>query len=109
MNPECKIVDYYKPSVSSDPPDALLGQGAKVGDEESAAAWLDRELQRLFPRAEALIQKMQLEVRYKDVTFETLNEDDFLEAIQSAFPQVDWEKAYNEFRAVGEDAKNDEK
>jgi hypothetical protein len=41
-------------------------------------------------------------VRYKDVTFETLNREDFLDAIKEAFPHIDWDKAYEEFRAAGE-------
>jgi hypothetical protein len=47
---------------------------------------------------------MQLDVRYKDVTFETLNREDFLDAIKEAFAHVDWDKAYKEFRAAGEKA-----
>jgi hypothetical protein len=39
---------------------------------------------------------------YKDVTFETLNKPDFLSLIQKAFPAVNWDKAYEEFRAAGE-------
>jgi hypothetical protein len=39
---------------------------------------------------------------YKDVTFETLNREDFLPLIQEAFPAVNWEKAYEEFRAAAE-------
>jgi hypothetical protein len=45
---------------------------------------------------------MTLEVTFKDVTFETLNRPDFLESVKEAFPSVDWDKAYNEFRAAGE-------
>jgi hypothetical protein len=45
---------------------------------------------------------MQLDGRYKDVTFETLNQKDFLEAVKGAFPRIDWDKAYDEFRAAGE-------
>jgi hypothetical protein len=74
-------------------------------DEPEARIWLDHELDRAFPKAETLIQKMQLDVRYKDVTFETLNREDFLAAIKKVFPHVDWEKAYSEFRAAGEDQK----
>ena len=99
-----QIVDYFVPRVIESPPDAMRGQFLKFGDAE-ARAWLDGELDRVFPKAEALIQKMQLDVRYKDVTFETLNRDDFLDAIKKAFPHVDWEKAYSEFRAAGENAK----
>jgi hypothetical protein len=96
-----QIVDYYLPQVIANPPDALLGQVLRVS-EDNARAWLDREVNRVFPLAEVLIQKMQLEERYKDVTFETLNQKDFLEAVKKAFPDTDWEKAYSEFLAAGE-------
>jgi hypothetical protein len=96
-----QIVDYFVPRVVASPPDAVLGQFIKF-DESDARAWLDSELDRVFPKAETLIQKMQLEVRYKDVTFETLNREDFLDAVKSAFPRVDWDKAYEDFRAAGE-------
>lgn len=99
-----QIVDYFVPRVIESPPDKMRGQFLKFGDAE-ARAWLNGELDRVFPKAEALIRKMQLDVRYKDVTFETLNRDDFLDAIKKAFPHVDWEKAYSEFRAAGENAK----
>jgi len=89
------------PLVVANPPDAMRGQFLKF-EEPEARAWLAGELDRVFPKAEALIQKMQLDVRYKDVTFETLNREDFLDAIKKAFPRIDWDKAYTEFRAAGE-------
>ena len=45
---------------------------------------------------------MKLDERYKDVTFETLNRKDFLESVKEAFPYVDWDKAYSEFKAAGQ-------
>ena len=36
------------------------------------------------------------------MTFETLNREDFLESVKEAFPGVDWDKAYSEFKAAGE-------
>ncbi len=33
---------------------------------------------------------------------ETLNKKDFLPLIREAFPNVNWERAYGEFRAAGE-------
>lgn len=62
----------------------------------------------IVPSAESLIQEMKLEERYKDVTFETLNRDDFLESVKEAFPRVDWEKAYSEFKAAGESERKDQ-
>jgi hypothetical protein len=98
-----QIIDYYLQRVIDNPPDAMLGQLLhEKPTEEDARLWLDAELDRVFPEADALIQKMQLDVRYKDVTFETLNREDFLESVKAAFPRVDWDKAYAEFRAAGE-------
>jgi hypothetical protein len=98
-----QIIDYYTQRVIDNPPDAMLGQLlSPKPTEEDARLWLDAELGREFPKAEALILKMQLDVRYMDVTFETLNSKDFLNSLKDAFPRVNWDKAYSEFRAAGE-------
>jgi hypothetical protein len=97
-----QIVDYFVPRVLASPPDAMRGQFLKI-EEVEARVWLEGKLDRVFPKAAALIQKMQLDVLYKDVTFETLNRKDFLDAVKEAFSQIDWDKAYNEFLAAGED------
>jgi hypothetical protein len=98
-----QIIDYYLPRVVENPPDAMLGQLLREKPtEDDGRNWLDAELDRVFPKADSLIQKMQLDVRYKDVTFETLNCPDFLESIKDAFQKVDWDKAYEEFIAAGE-------
>ncbi len=98
------MVDYYLPPVMETPPDALLGQSlsGKV-TENGARQWLNAVLARVIPSAESLIQVMRLEDRFKDVTYETLNREDFLQSVKEAFPSVDWDKAYAEFRAAGED------
>ena len=98
-----QIVDYFVPRVVASPPDAMRGQFLKF-EEVDARAWLDGELDRVFPNAATLVQKMQLDDSYKDVTFETLNRKDFLDAVRTAFPHFDWDKAYEEFRAAGEKA-----
>ena len=96
-----QIVDYYLPRVVENPPDAMRGQLLKFSKDQ-AAIWLNSELDRVFPKADAMVQKMILDVRYKDVTFETLNQEEFLEAVKEAFPRIDWDKTYREFRAAGE-------
>jgi hypothetical protein len=96
-----QIVDYFVPRVVASPPDSMRGQFLKF-EEADARTWLDGELDRVFPKAETLIQKMQLDVCYKDVTFETLNREDFLDRVKAAFPNLDWDKTYEDFRAAGE-------
>jgi hypothetical protein len=103
-----QIVAYYQQRVIDARPDALLGQSLSgVISEDSAKRWLNGELDRVFPSAESLILDMRLDERYKDVTFETLSREDFLESVKEAFPNVDWEKAYEEFKAAGQSEKKD--
>jgi hypothetical protein len=103
-----QIVAYYQQRVIDARPDALLGQSLNGEISEAAAKrWLNGELDRVFPNAKSLIQEMKLDERYKDVTFETLNREDFLESVKEAFPNVDWEKAYKEFKAAGQSEKKD--
>jgi hypothetical protein len=70
--------------------------------EDDAERWLEGELFKVVPLAESLVKNMTLEVRYKDVTFETLDRKDFLESVKKVFPSIDWDKAYSEFKAAGE-------
>jgi hypothetical protein len=59
-------------------------------------------LEGAFPGAEKLIGEMTLTVIYKDVTFETLNQPKFFKRLKLAFPRIDWEKPYHDFKAAGE-------
>ena len=98
-----EIIKYYLPRVIEASPDAFAGQLlTDTPTEEDGRRWLGLQLDGVFPKAEDLIKKMELEQTYKDVTFETLNKPDFLSLIQNAFPAVNWEKAYKEFRAAGQ-------
>jgi hypothetical protein len=98
-----QVVEYYLPLARSNPPDAVLGQSlSEVVSDEHLKKWLNRRLVKVFPSADELIRQMTLDVHFKDVTFETLNRPDFLESVKKAFPDVDWDKAYDEFRAAGE-------
>ena len=100
-----EIIAYYVPRVLANPPDKFRGQLlTREPTEEDANRWLSHQLDGVFPTADELIEKMQLEQTYKDVTFETLNKPDFLERLREAFPGVDWEKAYKAFQAAGEPA-----
>jgi hypothetical protein len=98
-----EIIAYYVPSVVANPPDKFSGQ-LLTGDPtpEAARRWLRQQLESVIPTADELIKKMELELTYKDVTFETLNKPDFLQSLRKAFPVVNWDKAYNEFQAAGE-------
>ena len=102
------VVDYYLPIIRKNPPDALLGGtlGLKPSDNERRK-WLELELNKVFPKAESLIKGMELEVSYKDVTYESLNDTKFVESVKSAFKFTDWDKLYDESITAGQ--KTDDK
>jgi hypothetical protein len=96
-----QVVKYYSPLAKANPPDELVGSLLNIS-ESDINAWIAEKLSEVFPTAEELIRKMTLEETFKDVTYETLNRPDFLESVKTAFPRIDWDKAYKEFRAAGE-------
>ena len=98
------IVEYYLPLVKRNPPVELLARSLTVGREdkvtsEEARRWLKKELSRKMPKPDNLIKKIKLDVRYKDVTYETLNEKEFIDAVKDKFP-LDWDRIYEEFLAA---------
>jgi hypothetical protein len=96
-----QIVDYFLPRIVASPPDALTAQLLSNNvSEAEARRWLDKELDDVFPSAADLVKKMELEVDYKDVTYETLSKPDFLDAVKVAFPQINWERAHEEYLAA---------
>lgn len=97
------MVDAYLPLLQKRPPDALRAQVmTSVPTEGEVRWWLEIELGRVFPEADNLVDEMNLDVTFRDVTFETLNEPGFRDKIQSAFPMVDWDKPFDEFLAAKE-------
>ncbi len=66
-----QVVAYYLPLVKANPPDAVIGGSIiQPPPDEVFEKWLNRHLEGAFPKAEALVQEMTLDVRYKDVTFD---------------------------------------
>ena len=102
-----KIANYYLPIIKADPPQNMIGGMGDIGDNNQPIInWIIRQLEKAFPKVESMVKKMELSVIYKDVTFENLNDDEFSEAIEKAYPDVNWDKAYNERIAAA--GKNDD-
>jgi len=97
-----QVVNHYLPIAMSQPPDELIGGLFGPPTESDIRTWLEDELDKVIPKAEKLTNKMALDVRFKDVTFETLNHQEFFDAVKKAYPRVNWEQAYQEFKAAGE-------
>ena len=96
------IVEYFEPKVVADPPKDLDRSfpGGAVSPEE-ARAWIKDQLVGVFPAPAELVQKMKIDVLYRDVTFENLASKDFRFLVKAAFPTQDWDRLHDEFVAAG--------
>lgn len=98
-----EVVDYYLPLFEKEPPEALVGQLLySTPTQEDIRLWLRQQLDREFPKTAELISDMRLDVQFRDVTYETLCEDGFFDALREAFPLVPWDKPFEEFTAAQE-------
>ena len=98
-----QVVDALWQQVVNDPPDELRCQIlSPKPDKKTAKDWLKRELARCFPTAEKILTQMKLECQFHDVTYETLNEKGFGEALRKAYPLINWDKPFDEFQAARE-------
>ena len=102
------IIDHYLQRVTENPPRRLRAQSnSEKPTNKDAREWLGQVLKTEFPTAETLTQGMGIEVRYKDVTFEDLKCEDFLNLVKKAFQEMDWDRAHEEFMAAGESNSGD--
>lgn len=95
------MVDYYFDIVRKNPPDQLYGLFGNPS-EKDIKCWLDDVISKGFPKVNGLVNNINLDVIFKDVTFEALNDEGFLKRIKEAYSDVDWDKPYEEYLAAGE-------
>lgn len=79
------------------PKNWLRSDGSKP-DAETLRQFLEDDLRRAFGTAEKLINRMDVRLVFKGVTYESLTNDAFISAAREAIPEL--QKMYEEFDAV---------
>jgi len=96
-----KIVQAFWRNVSRNPPQELLNQGIVKPTMEQAKNYLRRKLLSVLPDARELVEKMQIKVVVKDITWNALNEKDFVEWLRKQWPdRTDLQQPFDEYRAA---------
>lgn len=95
-----KLVEGLLPAVKKSQPPALTAQVSGKPSADVIRRYLDDELSRVFPTAQALVGEMKLECVLKGVTYETLSNSEFQERVRAAFPYENWDKPFREFEAA---------
>lgn len=57
-------------------------------DEEALRRLLDQELSAVYGTAETILTKMQVNLTFKDVTYESLTNPEFVELARKAIPSL---------------------
>jgi len=99
-NSKKQLIDYYVPIVMARPPKTLSFRYGDGLTKELAYKWIDKELSTCIPKPEYLIKKMELECEFKDVTLETLEDKSLIDRLKEIFPDVPWEKPFNDYTAA---------
>ena len=94
-----EVVAFCLPLVQKHVPDALRKWDPNPSEEE-VERYVRSIVKNTFPTAKALSGDMTLTIHYKDMTFDTLNEKDFIKKLEEAYPHRDWKKTYQESLAV---------
>lgn len=98
-----RLIEHFSGLVKAKPPDELLSQITNdPPTDDQINSWLDRELDKTFPKPSDLMSDMSLDVQFRDVTYETLNQAGFGERLREAYPLVNWDKPFDEFDAARE-------
>lgn len=95
-----KLVDGLWQAVKKSKPTELEAQVSGPITSELAKRYVDMELAQVFPDARSLVGEMRLEFLPKGVTYEVLNDPEFLEKVRQAFPLEDFDRPFKEFEAA---------
>lgn len=97
-----KLIEMLVPGFMKNPSQKLLKQLPGELTKAIAQRFIGKELDREIPPIDRLIGEMQLNCDYKDVTFEMLNDDAFIKAIEEKYSDSNFAKLYTEQEAIGQ-------
>lgn len=94
-----KLITVLLPGIKESPPRELQRRAffGEISDDlinEYVLAQLDK----VTPPTESLIKEMRLDCDYKNITYEMLNDKDFVEKVKEKYPKL--EKLYDEDEAI---------
>ena len=95
-----QILDHCVPILKANPPHEMTSCLPYQYEDKDIKHWVESEILETFPTATELCQEMKLEVVYKDITFETLKDEDFIRKIKNKFSSHKWDKLYDDYLAV---------
>ena len=95
------LIATFQSRIKESLPQQLLNQiGGDSPTDTQIELYLTGILDRAFPNQSSLLDHMQLDVIYKDITYEMLNEVEFQTTVREKFPLIEWDLLYREEDAL---------
>jgi hypothetical protein len=95
-----ELLKALLPAVSRKPPKQWRFSDGQKPDKETCRRFVERDLGRAFGTANQLLSGMEVTLRFKGLTYETLNDQEFLKAVEKAQPPLDVKRLHEEYDAA---------
>lgn len=95
-----ELLKALLPAVARKPPKELRFSDGQKPDKETCRRFVERDLGRAFGTATQLISGMDVTLRFKGLTYETLKDEEFLTAVEKAQPPLDVTRLHEEYEAA---------
>lgn len=92
---KCKInlIEILRPIVENNPPAELkYGINASRIEESMVVRYLEEKLEKVIPKADTFVTDMNIRLQFKEVTYEMLHDETFIENLQKAYPYANLPK-----------------
>lgn len=95
-----RLIEMLRLPVKNNPPKDLLSGLSKKPTNETVENYLNDELRKVIPTPDELVKEMKLDCKFKGITYETLTDNEFTNAVKKAFPYEEWEIPFDEYTAT---------
>lgn len=92
------VVEALLPAVERNPPDEYTKTHGPTPPKDFLRQKLEKDIERAFGNAEALVKDMEVKFVFKDVAYESLVDEKFLATARKAMPDVTF--LHDEFQAT---------
>lgn len=99
---KAKLVTDLLPAIQRNPPKECPTRLTRPGAEAELKEWLLQQLSDSFAKVSKATAEMRVTVRFKGVTYESLNDREFIGLAQEAFPDLQLHEEFSAAREKGE-------
>lgn len=95
------VVGKLLSNIFKNPPDDLKNSCLyDSNNKDEVKLWLEAQVEEILPKPEIFLSKMKIRYMTKDVTYETLKDENFQNKMEELFPNEKWATPLEEYKAV---------